>query len=140
MEKTIKVTKKMVLGAIAGYFTADGYDPDEVLAAIDGVEVTAGDVVEYCEKTVEQLDAKAVKAKEYAAKKKVESDELKARIAELLTEELQTREDILAALDAGEDVTISKVGARLTALVKDGTAVKETMKTVTGKKMGYKLA
>lgn len=138
MEKTIKVTKKMVLGAVAGYFEESKVD--EVLAVVDGIEVTAGDVVDYCTKTIEQLDAKAVKAKEYAAKKKVESDELKTKIAEVLTEELQTREDVLAALDAGEDVTISKVGARLTALVKDGVAVKETIKTVTGKKMGYKLA
>ena len=140
MEKAIKVTKAMVLKAIEGYFAAEDYNPDEVIAVADGVNVTAGDIVTYAGKTLDQIAAKAEKSKVYAAKKRAESDELKAEVQAVLTDELQTREDVLAALDAGEDVTVARVGARLTALVKDGIAVKEEVKTVTGKKMGYKLA
>ena len=138
MEKAKKITKAMVLSTIEGYFAEE--DKDAVLATVDGLEITAGDIVDYAVKTQDQIAAKAEKAKAYVAKKKAESDELKEAVASVLTDELQTREDILAALDADEDVTIAKVGARLTALVKAGRAVKEEMKTVTGKKMGYKLA
>ena len=138
MEKTKKITKAMVLSTIEGYFAEE--NRDTVLAMVDGLEITAGDIVDYAVKTQDQIAAKAEKAKAYVAKKKAESDELREAVAAVLTEELQTREDILAALDADEDVTIAKVGARLTALVKAGRAVKEEMKTVTGKKMGYKLA
>lgn len=138
MEKTKKVTKAMVLSTIEGYFAEE--DKDTVLAVVDGLEVKVNDVLDYVVKTQDQIAAKAEKAKAYVAKKKAEGDELKEAVAAVLTEELQTREDILAALDADEDVTIAKVGARLTALVKVGQAVKEEMKTVTGKKMGYKLA
>ena len=138
MEKAKKVTKAMVLSTIEGYFAEE--NRDTVLAMVDGLEITAGDIVDYAVKTQDQIAAKAEKAKAYVAKKKAESDELREAVAAVLTEELQTREDILAALDADEDVTIAKVGARLTALVKAGRAVKEEMKTVIGKKMGYKLA
>lgn len=138
MEKAKKITKAMVLSTIEGYFAEE--DKDAVLAIVDGLKITAGDIVDYAVKTQDQIAAKAEKAKAYVAKKKAESDELKEAVASVLTDELQTREDILAALDADEDVTIAKVGARLTALVKAGRAVKEEMKTVTGKKMGYKLA
>ena len=138
MEKAKKVTKAMVLSTIEGYFAEE--NKDTVLAMVDGLEITAGDIVDYAVKTQDQIAAKAEKAKAYVAKKKAESDELREAVAAVLTEGLQTREDILAALDADEDVTIAKVGARLTALVKAGRAVKEEMKTVTGKKMGYKLA
>ena len=138
MEKTKKVTKAMVLSTIEGYFAEE--NRDAVLATVDGLEITAGDIVDYAVKTQDQIAAKAEKAKAYVAKKKVESDELKEAVASVLTDEFQTREDILAALDADEEITIAKVGARLTALVKAGRAVKEEIKTVTGKKMGYKLA
>ena len=138
MEKTKKVTKAMVLSTIEGYFAEE--DRDAVLATVDGLEITAGDIIDYAVKTQDQIAAKAEKAKAYVAKKKAESDELKEAVASVLTDEFQTREDILAALDANEEITIAKVGARLTALVKAGRAVEEEIKTVTGKKMGYKLA
>lgn len=138
MEKAKKITKAMILSTIEGYFAEE--DKDAVLAIVDGHEITAGDIVDYAVKTQDQIAAKAEKAKAYVAKKKAENDELREAVASVLTEEFQTREDILAALDADEEITIAKVGARLTALVKAGQAVKEEMKTVTGKKMGYKLA
>ena len=138
MEKTKKITKAMILSTIEMYFSEG--DSTEVLAVVDGLEITANDIVTFAAKAQEQIAEKAKKAKEYAEKKKAKGDELKDAVASTLTEEFQTREDILAALDAGEDVTIAKVGARLTSLVKAGIAVKEEMKTVTGRKMSYKLA
>jgi len=138
MEKTKKITKAMILSTIEMYFSEG--DSTEVLAVVDGIEITANDVVMFAAKAQEQIAGKAKKAKEYTEKKKAKGDELRDAVASTLTEEFQTREDILAALDAGEDITIAKVGARLTSLVKAGIAVKEEMKTVTGRKMGYKLA
>lgn len=141
MEKTkkIKITKAMVLNTIINYFNED--DPSKVLAEIGEAEITIADIVNYAEHTLNQLSAKAEKAKETAAKKKAEKEDLlKQAIMDVLTEEFQTREDILAELDADEDITVSKVGARLNILVKEGGAVKEEVKTVFGRKMCYKLA
>ena len=135
------ITKAMILKTIEGYFTAEGYSADEVIGMSNEASVTAGDIVAYCEKTLEQLEAKSAKAKVYAAKRKGDSAEFKARVAGFLTDEFQTREEILAKFEGEEDVTIAKVGARLSQLVKDGTAVKESEKNALGKvKVRYKLA
>ena len=109
---TQKLTKKDKLTAIIA--TLKG----------EGTEVAVADLVEYCEKEIELLDKKAAKAKETAAKKKAESDELTDVIASLLTDELQTTADIAAKIE-GEDVTVHKVSYRLTQLTKSGVAVKD---------------
>ena len=130
----------MILEAVIGYFTADGYDPEEILAIMDNAEITAGDVVEYCNKTIEQLDAKAGKAKERAAGRKADGIALRERVLAALTDEFQTREQIFKGFADDETLTIAKIGARLTQLEKAGMAVKEEQKTVTGKKVVYKKA
>lgn len=135
MEKTAKVTKAMVLNAIR-------------LVAENGVadfgdEVSADDVIAYVDTTLEQMANKAAKAKERAAAKKVEADELRDFIATLLTDAAQTRDDIFAQIeDESGELTVNKVGAKLTALVNAGIAVKEPVKIegVKGSRMGYKLA
>lgn len=80
-------------------------------------------IVAFCEKEIASLDAKALKAKERAAKKRAEGDELQAVVESLLTDEPQTREQIAAQIE-GEDVSVAKVGYRLSNLVKIGKAVK----------------
>lgn len=139
MEKT-KVTKAMVLKAINTYFDADNFDPAESIATFDGVDVTVADIVAYANVTMDQIAAKAEKAKVYAAKKKVAGDELCDAVKATLTNEPQTREEIFANFAEDPELSIAKIGARLTKLVKDGVAVKEETKTVLGKKMTYKLA
>ena len=128
MEK--KLTKK-------DYFMA-------LRAMVEGIEavgeIPADEVLAFIDKSVEQLDAKAARAKEKAAEKKVEGDALRAAVQAVLTAELQTISEITAQVDA-EDVTNSKVTNRLTQLVNAEIARKEQVKTADGRKvMGYALA
>ena len=83
-------------------------------------------LVEFAEKKLAQLDHRNEKAKERAAAKRAEGDELTEKVFALLSSDPQTRDVIAEALIAsGEDVTVGKVGYRLTALVNDGRAMKE---------------
>lgn len=98
------------------------------------------ELVEFITKQIESIDAKAAKAKEKAAEKRAEGDELRAAVKAVLTNELQTAEMILAQIE-GEELTKAKITARLTQLIKAEEAVKEEVKTEEGKKvMAYKLA
>lgn len=97
-------------------------------------------IVEFCDKEIAALGAKAEKAKARAVAKKAEGDELRAIVASVLTTEPMIAEDVLAAITGVEDLTKAKVIARLTQLCKAGEAVK-TEVTVDGKKrMAYSLA
>lgn len=98
------------------------------------------ELVEFITKQIESIDAKAAKAKEKAAEKRAEGDELRAAVKSVLTNELQTAEMILGQIE-GEELTKAKITARLTQLINAGEAVKEEVKTAEGKKaMAYKLA
>ena len=129
MEKTVKITKKDFYGAlielVEGMETVGAYD--------------AKDVQEFLKKQVEQIDAKAAKAKERAAKAKAEGDELTKAVEAVITAEFQTADAITEQVDF-EDVTKSKVVARLTKLVAAGKIVKEQIKTEDGRKiMAYRV-
>lgn len=123
-----KLTKKDFYAALRGM--------------VEGVEavgdIPADTVIEFIDTQVAQLDAKAAKAKERAADKKSEGDELRAVVQGVLTDEFQTRDEIFAQID-GEDLSVAKVGARLTQLVAAGIAVKEQIKSGDRKVMGYRL-
>lgn len=124
---TEKITKKAYFEMLKDIVTAtDTADKDNLLAFIDT--------------NIAQLDAKAAKAKEKAAEKKVEGDELREKIAACLTTEPK---DIATILDkvGDEELTRAKVTARLAQLINLGTATKEVTKTADGKKATvYKLA
>ena len=101
--------------------------------------------VNFCENEIALLDKKAVKAKERAATKKAEGDELTEAVrASMSTEEFEPIAEIAARIE-GEDVTIAQVQYRLTQLVKNGEAVKEQITVAGGegqktrKIMAYKL-
>lgn len=114
-----KVTKKEMFNFIA-----------EALA--DNAEV-----VEFCNKEIALLDKKAEKAKERAAKKRAEGDELKDVIQGVLTAEPQVAADVVETLvGMGVETTVGKVIYRLNALVKEGVAEKEdvVIETPDGKK------
>lgn len=127
MENT-KVTKKVVLEAVKA-------------AAMNGAdfgEVLAEDVIAYADTTIAQLEAKAAKAKEKAAERKADGDALRAAVESVISDELQTIDVITAAVNAiegYEDVTKSKVTARLTQLVKSESIHKEQIKTEDGRKV-----
>jgi hypothetical protein len=130
MEK--KITKKDVLMAVRK--AVENYDIDF------GGMVTATDVINYIDTTVAQMNAKNEKAKERAAKKKADSDVLVQAIADVLTDDYQTIDEIVAALDT-DDVTNAKVANRASKLAKDGIAEKGTIKLDGGRKVvGYKKA
>ena len=94
--------------------------------------------MEFIQKQVDALDKKADKAKERAAEKKAAGDELRTKVQSVLTEELQTIDEIVDAIGE-EDVTRNKVVARLTQLLKAGVAVKDKVENGSKKVMGYKL-
>lgn len=134
------ITKKAMYGALINYATSGKFIADTK----DGeVEVTMDQLKAFAEKEIELLEKKAVKAKEAAAKKKAESDELTTMVEEALSTTFEPIADIAARIP-GEDVTISKVTYRLTQLVKNGAAEKQEIAVPTGdgtktrKIMGYR--
>lgn len=89
---------------------------------------------------IEMLENKALKNKERAAQRKIEGDELRDTISNILTDELQTVDEIVKQFD-DENITKAKVVARLTQLVNLDEAIKEQVTTEDKKKvMAYKRA
>ena len=104
-------------------------------------------VMDFCSKEIAALDAKAAKAKERAAAKKAEVDELMTQVEEALTGEFQTIADIAAVVaEVNADATVSKTTYRLTKLVEAGIAEKTQISIPgadggkTRKVQGYRLA
>ena len=120
---------------------------EAIIEAAKGAEFkfTAKDVITFAENEIALLDKKAVKAKERAAQKRAEGDELTDAVrAAMSTEDFEPIAEIAARID-GEDVTVAKVTYRLTQLVKNGEAEKQEL-TIPGaegqkarKVQGYKL-
>lgn len=99
-----------------------------------------GELIYFIESQITSIDNKAEKAKERAAAKKAEGDELREVVKSTLTNEFQTADEIFGQLE-GEDLTVAKVRARLTQLVNLGEAEKTEVKTEDNKtKKAYKLA
>ncbi len=101
-------------------------------------------IVAWAEKKIAQLDHKAAKAKETAAKKKAEGDELTNAVLAAVGEDFESIADIAARIE-GEDVTVSKIAYRLNAAAKAGTLEKGELTLVGegGKKrrvVAYRLA
>lgn len=121
-----KLTKKDYYGMLKDIILTSDVDNKEELEA-------------FVDRQIEIIDNKAEKAKERAAEKKAEGDELRAAIKSVLTEDYQSADDILAQLE-GEDLSKAKIIARLTQLVNNGDAEKAQAKTEDGKKfMTYRL-
>lgn len=120
---------------------------EAIIEAAKGAEFkfTAEDVIAFAENEIALLDKKAVKAKERAATKRAEGDELTAAVrAAMSTEDFEPIAEIAARIE-GEDVTVAKVTYRLTQLVKNGEAEKQELTIAGGegqkarKVQGYKL-
>ena len=133
-----KITKREMFEALVAYANACEMDME-----INDTVITSADFVAFATKEIEQLDKKAVKAKERAAAKRAEGDALTEMVLSVLTADFQTAADVAAQIE-DEEATVAKVSYRLGALVKDGKAVKEDIKVDRdGKKAvlkGYKLA
>lgn len=127
MEQEKKMTKK------------DYYS--EIKEIIEKTNIAEKDeLIEFIDKQVSQIDAKAEKAKERAAEKKVAGDEIRETIKSLLTNEYQTADEITSKIN-DEEITRAKVIARLTQLVNLNEAEKTDIKTEDGKNLkAYKIA
>ena len=90
------------------------------------------DLVEFVQNQIDTLDKRAEKAKERAAEKRAEGDELRETVKSVLTNDFQTVETIVTALD-NEEITKAKVIARLTQLVNLGEVEKTDIKDESGK-------
>ena len=105
--------------------------------------ITEAHVAQFCVDELKLLDKKVAKAKERVAAKKAEADELTELIKSLLTDEWQTTTEIAAQIE-DEDVSQSKITARMTKLINAGIAIKEQVSVVgangkAAKKMSYRL-
>lgn len=133
-----KMTKRNVYEALINYATTG-------VMSYDGNAVTAEALAAFAENEISLLDKKAVKAKERAAQKRAEGDELTDAVRSAMsTETFEPIAEIAARIE-GEDVTVAKVTYRLTQLVKNGEAEKQEL-TIPGaegqkarKVQGYKL-
>lgn len=101
--------------------------------------VEQGELIEFIDKQIALIDSKAEKAKARNAEKKANGDELREVVQNVLTDEFQTIDAIVAQIE-GEEITKAKVTARLTALVNNGIAEKTDVKDDEGRKLkAYKL-
>ena len=134
-EKVVKLTKKDFYAAIKEFIVMS---EETKVGNLDAEEVIA-----FIDKTVEQIENKAAKAKEKAAEKRNEGDELFNTVVGALTGELQTIDEITEAVVAAtgdEEITKSKVTARLTKAVNADMARKEQVKGGSGRRvMAYAL-
>lgn len=113
----------------------------DILAGDGNTEVTeeATMLIAFVDEQIEQIQSKAEKAKQRAAEKKAEGDALRNTIQALMTNEWQSIDDIFNQIE-DEEVTRSKITARLTQLIKAEVIEKDSQKSETGnKQMVYRL-
>ena len=126
MADTIKMTKIECFEQLAGIVEASDVENKE-------------DILKFIQGSIETLENRKRAAQERAEKKKNEPDELADAVKAVLSEELQTADDIAAQIE-GDDVTKQKVVARLTKMVNAGIVRKDSVKTDDKRKvMGYAL-
>ena len=126
---TEKMTKVEMFENIRGYLNGN-----EMGCSVD-------EAVEFIDKQIEQLEAKAAKAKYRAAAKRADGDALRETVFQCVDAKPKTIDEITADVintaEDASDITKAKVTARLTQLVKNGSVVKEQTKIGTRKIMTY---
>lgn len=108
---------------------------EDILNTVDGDNIDM--LIEFVQTEQAALANKAAKAKAKAAEKKTEIDDLGNAVLGVLNGTPKTRDEVFALVeDFSNDVSVAKVGARLTKLVDAGLIVKSEVKAVTasGKK------
>ena len=122
-----KITKREMYEALINLATTGNLEYDSAEGA---VAVTGDALKAFAENEIALLDKKAVKAKERAAQKRAEGDELTDAVRSAMsTEDFEPIAEIAARIE-GEDVTVAKVSYRLTQLVKNGEAEKTQIEIV----------
>ena len=116
---------------------------EDILNTVDGDNIDM--LIEFVQAEQAALANKAAKAKAKATEKKTEIDDLGNAVLGVLNGTPKTRDEVFALVeDFSNDVSVAKVGARLTRLVELGQAQKSEVKSITasGKKttrMAYSL-
>lgn len=108
-----------------------------------GEMVNADEMRAFCEKELAQVDHRNLKARERQAQRKAEGDALKEAIKGILSAEPIVVPEIVNAINESgefEDITPSKIVARMTQLAKDEVVVKEKVNYNGHKLVGYRLA
>lgn len=118
------------------------YTKVDALNEIKEAMADNANVVAYCDNELALIDKKNAKARERAAAKRAEGDELQAQVLAVITDAPQTRDDILAAMnDESGELTVGKIQAKLNNLVEAGKIAKCKVKTEDGKqKTAYTIA
>lgn len=111
----------------------------ETLALIKELCAENEIVVTYCDNELASLAKKAEKARARAAAKRAEGDELYNAVIACVGTDPITCEAVHAMIE-GEDLTIAKIRAKLSAAVRDGVLVKETLKVDGKNKVHYHVA
>ena len=118
-----RITKTEMFEGIKATLT-DNFEIDEVQ-----------EYVEFLDKEIAAIAARAEKEKARRAAKKAEGDELKDAVKGVIGAEPTTADEIAEKLiEEFPEVTKAKVTYRASALVKDGEIFKVTIKTEDGKK------
>ena len=118
-----RITKTEMFEGIKATLT-DNFEMDEVQ-----------EYVEFLDKEIAAIAARAEKEKARRAAKKAEGDELKDAVKGAIGAEPTTADEIAEKLiEEFPEVTKAKVTYRASALVKDGEIFKVTIKTEDGKK------
>lgn len=92
-------------------------------------EITQDDVAEFCAKEIASLERKAETARAKAAEKKAAGDELRERVAAILTAEPMTIAEVTEAL-GDPDISSNKIAYRLNSLCDIGVAEKNDARIV----------
>ena len=101
----------------------------EIYNAMLTGSLDAETMAEFAQHKLEQLDKRNASAAKRAAAKRAEGDALMAEVATFVTDEPKTREQItLEMIEAGHDVTVGKVQARLNKLIANGEIAKAKAK------------
>ena len=113
-----KITKREMFEAIKGLAESGALHMADFNEAISDEAVA-----DFCANEIALLDKKAVKAKERAATKRAEGDELMEAVYGAMSADFEPIADIAARIE-GEDVTVAKVQYRLRKLAEAGRAEK----------------
>ena len=117
-------------------------DIEAILSQVETADYDIPTLIEFVQGEQGALARKATKAKEKAAEKKAERDELCEAVYAALTDEPQTRDQVYEVVaDQFPDATVAKVGARLSKLFAANDIVKtEIASTSASGKKSTKMA
>lgn len=97
------------------------------------------DIVKYCENECAMLTRKAEKARDRAAKKKAQGDELYANVCDCVGSEWVTADEVFDKLE-DDSLSVAKVRTRLSQAVNNGVLTKENQRLGGKSKVFYKKA